>query len=444
MLGRPAYPLARRAAGTARARRARRSGVLVRGDGRRVARGGRTCDRRDRGRAGRERRGGPRARAGGRRAGPCRPAPCCSGRTASASSTRQPSSTSASTASPRARSGSSRRAATLQSRSSLLAAEVGLGDVPLRVAREPGRPRGGRARRGARGARRDARDCRLPRGLSGRPRVRASRVGGGEAGASARWRRERCGRPGGAVPYGSPGQRLGSGGRGGQGGGDPPGRARRASSSTSPSSCSERARPRGRRVAIVSDGGGSAVIAADLAVGCGARASAALIRAFGAPGRGDAANGVDDESRRLRRRRRAGPALLRARATPAARVGRGRLGLPDRLPRRLQRDLGRAARARDGGGARARPGRGRCGPPGDRPDDVLAGGSRAGIARVRRRGLSRGRFGGLVAREGRRAAGRRGGPGAAGPPRLRSPMRATSQHGTCSPRQASCSRRPDG
>ena len=50
----------------------------------------------------------------------------------------------------------------------------------------------------------------------GRAFARAA-SGAGEAGAPARGRRERCGRPGGAVPHGSPGQRLGGRGRGGAG-----------------------------------------------------------------------------------------------------------------------------------------------------------------------------------------------------------------------------------
>ena len=329
--------------------------------------------------------------------GSARPAPCSSGRTASASTTRLPSSTSPRATSSRARSG---RLAERQPGDRALAACLGgrPGDLPLRLAREPGRPRGRRARHGARGARRDARDCRLPRGLPRRPRLRARRDGGREAGAPARGRRERCGHPGGAVPHGSPGQRLGGRGRCGQGGGDPPGehsaRVRRSGPAPARREPSPGAPGRDRlRWGRLGGHRGRPCL------GCGARASAALTRAFGAPGRRDAADGVDHESRRLRRRRRAGPALVRTRATPAARVGRGRLGLPDRLPGRLQRDLGRASRARDGGGARARPSRGRCRPPGDRPDDVLAGGPRPGIARGRSRGLSRGRLGGLVARE---------------------------------------------
>ena len=113
--------------------------------------------------------------------------------------------------------------------------------------------------------------------------------------------------------------------------------------------------PRGRRIAIVTDGGGSAVVAADLASAAGlelpllseglsARLSAAM------PPTATTSNPVDFAGRR-----RAGPRLLRTRAAAAARVGRGRLGALDRLSRRLQRDLGGAPWPGDRGRPRARP-----------------------------------------------------------------------------------------
>ena len=75
---------------------------------------------------------------------------------------------------PRRRSGSSRRAGTSRSSSGLLAAERRPRVLALRLARQPGRPRGGRPRPRARRARGHRADRRLRRGLPRRPRVRAA------------------------------------------------------------------------------------------------------------------------------------------------------------------------------------------------------------------------------------------------------------------------------
>ncbi len=120
-----------------------------------------------------------------------------------------------------------------------------------------------------------------------------------------------------------------------------------------------------------------------------ARAPRALGRPVGAALGCHAPDGDDEQPRRLRRRRRAGPQLVRTRAAAAARVGRGRRGAPDRLSRRVQRNLRGAPGTGDRGRTRSRARGERERPHRARPDDVLAGSAGAGAARGRRPRLPR-------------------------------------------------------
>ena len=319
--------------------------------------------------------------------------------------------------------------------------------LPLRLDRQSGRPRSGGARRGARGARAHARDRRLPRGLPRRSPVRSRGCRGRQAGGAARGRDERGRSPRCPLAHRSTRQRVGCDRRG------LPGRrhrsrldstragrgraaAARARSAAGTAGCDRHRRRRlgGRR-------GGSrerrrARAPARSRTGLSARLAAAM-----------PADGDDEQPRRLRRRRRAGPQLVRTRAAAAARVGRGRRGAADRLSRRLQRNLRGAPRPGDRGRPRSRSRSERQRPHRARPDDVLAGGARAGSARGRRARLPRHRRGHLGTVDGCGTARGDRRPAATGARPSRGPVPATSRRAACWPRPAStfrdpCKRRP--
>ena len=105
-------------------------------------------------------------------------------------------------------------------------------------------------------------------------------------------------------------------------------------------------RPAGPRVAIVTDGGGHGVIAADLATRAGPRAADPERGAAAADRRPAARAAGRREPDRSRRRRRAGPRQLREGDRGAGRLWRGRLGRPHRVLRRLQRRCGRGGERR--------------------------------------------------------------------------------------------------
>ena len=185
LFGQPVYREPRRPARGARARDPERPGERARAGRRRVARRRRARAGRDRGRARRAGRRGPRARGGDRRARARGGRACWSGRTASASSTRRPSSSWRRTRCRAGRSGSSRRAATSRSRPALLLADVGLGfsrlvsignqadldatELVTALAAHDG----------------DAGDRRLRRGLPRRPRLRRGGAHRRQAGRAA-------------------------------------------------------------------------------------------------------------------------------------------------------------------------------------------------------------------------------------------------------------------
>ena len=209
---------------------------------------------------------------------------------------------------------------------SLLGARVRHRHLALRLARQPGRHRGGGARRGVRGGRAHPRDRRLLRGLPRRPRLRARRAtlrtgagkqvvllaaGGSEAGARAAASHtgalasdaaavEAACRAAGIVRVTTPKQldRL---------------RARvpcSASTARAPGRDRRRRRRHGRRHRRSRHRGR-------------ARAADALARARVAPD-GDRADDRHRQPGRPRRGRRAGLLELRAREHGRARVGRGR------------------------------------------------------------------------------------------------------------------------
>ena len=149
---------------------------------------GREGARRDRGRLRRARAGGRRARAGDRRARSARRAPCSSARTAWASSTPPPSSTSRRTRCPSGPIGFVSQSGNIALETGLLLADRRPRLLAARLGRQPGRPRRHRGRRGARRARGDAGDRRLLRGLPRRPRVRRDGAHRGQAGRAAHGR----------------------------------------------------------------------------------------------------------------------------------------------------------------------------------------------------------------------------------------------------------------
>ena len=195
-------------------------------------------------------------------------------------------------------------------------------------------------------------------------------------------------------------------------------------------------RPRGRRVAIVGDGGGTGVVAADLATALGLelpRLSDALgERLRRSPATSSTANPVD-----LAGAGEQDFCELRARHDGCARVRRGRRRRPHRLLRWLQRDERGVPRARDRGrAARSSP---RWPRPGAAPraGDVLALGAGARAARGRRARLPRHRGRPRDSRQARRHAGSAGAtcPASEGRRRRRSGRPGTS-------RRASSARRP--
>ena len=162
-------------------------------------------------------------------------------------------------------------------------------------------------------------------------------------------------------------------------------------------------RPRGRRVAIVGDGGGTGVVTADLVSAAGLELPI-LSDELAARLTRDRPQRRHDEPGRPRRCRRAGLLELRARQRRRPRVGRGRLRHLHRLLRRLQPDERGVQRPRDRGRARHRPGGGRerVHPAG--AGDVLGLPAGAGAAGGRRPGVPRHRGGRRHAQAPRRAA----------------------------------------
>ena len=129
-------------------------------------------------------------------------------------------------------------------------------------------------------------------------------------------------------------------------------------------------RPRGRRVAIVGDGGGTGVVTADLVTQAGLelpRLSTELAARLTAI----APSVITTNPGRPGRSGRAGLLELRARHERGARIGRGRCGRLHRLLRWLQPDERGIQRRRDGGRARDRPLGGGERPPARVSGDVL-------------------------------------------------------------------------
>ena len=168
-------------------------------------------------------------------------------------------------------------------------------------------------------------------------------------------------------------------------------------------------RPRGRRVAIVTDGGGSAVVAADLATGAGLelpQLSPALAGSLAEvlPDTATTTNPVDFAGageQDLSSYERV-PRLLLESGEVDALLLTGYLGGYSATSEELREPETEAARGLARAAAEA-------GTAGDRPDDVLAGVARPGAARGRRARLPRDRRGDRLHRAGRgpaRAVGR--------------------------------------